>query len=82
MPTRAVAPQGFQVEALLDHNILAGLAGVASFDAVWQVSYDLKTWYPGPAATLVGREGTFTRERILLPLNGPRFARLMVRRTH
>ncbi|WP_035604532.1 hypothetical protein [Haloferula sp. BvORR071] len=80
--TQTITPQGFQVEALLDRTALSGLAGVAPIDASWQVSYDLKTWLPGPAATIVGTQGKLTRERITLPWNGPRFARLVVTRTH
>lgn len=77
-----VTPQGFQIDARLDRTALSGLSGVAPVDVSWQVSYDLATWHPGPAATLIGREGPLTRERIVLPWNGPRFARLVVRRTH
>jgi len=78
----STTPQGFQVEALIDRTAVSGLSGIAPIDVSWQVSYDLTTWYPGPAATLVGREGHLTRERILLPWKGPKFARLVVRRTH
>lgn len=80
--SQSITAQGFQVEALVDRGALAGLTGVAPIEVSWEVSYDLKTWLPGPGATIVGTQGPLTRERILLPWNGPRFARVVVRHTH
>ncbi|MEK7954264.1 hypothetical protein [Luteolibacter soli] len=78
----SITPQGFQIEALIDRTALSGLNGIAPIDVSWEVSYNLTTWLPGPAATIIGTQGPLTRERIILPWNGPRFARVVVRRTH
>lgn len=80
--SQSITPQGFQIDALVDRGALAGLAGTTPIDVSWEVSYDLTTWLPGPVATIVGTQGPLTRERIVLPWNGPRFARVAVRRTH
>lgn len=74
------AAGGWQIEATLDRGALEDLYGGASLEVTWQLSYDLRSWQPGPPSEFIRQEGRFSVEGILLEPGDPPFARLAIRR--